>query len=246
MGYFLLLLLAAVLALFGARLLLYANPATLASSIRYIVGGILALIALILFVTGRWAFAIPAAFFAMSLIGRQLGLGRPVGSFGGGMGGFGWGGAPSSGQASTVRSALVEMTLDHDSGAMRGLVLDGPHAGSDLDDLTIEDVIELYAMADDQSAALLEAYLDRRTPGWREDAETDPGGGQRQGSPVDGPMTEEEAYEILGLAPGAGVTEIRRAHRTLMKRFHPDRGGTSYLAAKINEAKDTLLKTHSN
>lgn len=246
MGYFLMLLLALVLALFGARLLLYANPATLAASIRYIVGGLLGLIALVLFATGRWAFAMPAALFAVSILGRQFGLRRPVGSFGGaGTGGFGWGGgSPSTGQASTVRSTLVEMTLDHDSGAMRGMVLQGKHAGTELDDLDVEDLIELYAGADEQSAALLEAYLDRRSPRWREDSQTDTSGGQRQSGPVDGPMSEEEAYEILGLAPGAGEAEIRSAHRTLMKRFHPDRGGTSYLAAKINEAKDTLLKTH--
>jgi hypothetical protein len=240
MGYFLLLLLALVLALFGARLLLYANPATLASAIRYVGAGALGLIALALFATGRWAFALPAGMFALSLLGRQIGLKRPAGRFGWG------GGSPSSGQASTVRSALVEMTLDHDSGAMRGIILQGALAGSDLDDLEIEDVIGLYAAADDQSAALLEAYLDRRSPGWREDAQTDTGRGERQSGPVDGPMTQEEAYEILGLAPGAGISEINSAHRALMKRFHPDRGGTSYLAAKINEAKDTLLKTHEN
>jgi hypothetical protein len=239
MGYFLLLLLALVLALFGARLLLYANPARLASGIRYVGAGALGLVALVLFVTGRWAFAIPAAMFAVSILGRQIGLRRPAGA-------FGWGGSPSSGQGSTVRSAMVEMTLDHDSGAMHGTVLQGAYAGSDLDDLELEDVIGLYASADDQSAALLEAYLDRRSPGWREDSQTDTGRGERQSSPVDGPMTQEEAYEILGLAPGAGISEINSAHRALMKRFHPDRGGTSYLAAKINEAKDTLLKTHEN
>ena len=239
MGYFLLLLLAVVLALLGGRMMLNANPATLAAAIRYGVGGVLGLLAVALFLTGRWAFAVPAGLFAMSVLGRQIGLSRPVG-------GFGWGGSPSAGQASTVRSALVEMTLDHDSGALRGRVLQGRFEGRDLDDIPLDDVVGLHARADDQSAALLEAYLDRRAPGWRDDAEPDAGGRQGQSGPVNGPMSEEEAYEILGLAPGAGEAEIRSAHRALMKRFHPDRGGTSYLAAKINEAKDTLLKTHSN
>jgi len=96
---------------------------------------------------------------------------------------------------------------------------------------------------DAESVSLLESYLDRRFPAWRQDAQGDAARGQSR-SPPSGKMTNEEAYQILGLQPGAGNDEIRRAHRTLMKKLHPDQGGTTYLAARVNEAKDTLLRTH--
>jgi DnaJ-domain-containing protein 1 len=142
---------------------------------------------------------------------------------------------------STVRSAMFEMELDLDTGEMDGLVLTGAHEGvwlSTLSDLELSEI--RTTIADAESLALLEAYLDRRIPGWREHAK--PHGDAGQGSPPrSGPMTKEEAYQILGLEPGAGTQQIREAHRRLMKRVHPDSGGSTFLAAKINEAKDVLL-----
>ena len=99
-------------------------------------------------------------------------------------------------------------------------------------------------MESDLKAALLAAYLDRRCPGWREDVEGDGAAGRGERDAGTGPMSQNEAYEILGLAPGASEAEIRAAHRRLMLRMHPDQGGSTFLAAKINQAKDRLLGNH--
>ncbi len=147
---------------------------------------------------------------------------------------------------SSVRSAALEMELDHDSGAMNGIVLVGRFEGAELDILTLEELYDLRAeiVGDGDSIGLLDSYLDRRFPQWREDRHADAGAGQT-GTPGSGPMSEEEAYEVLGLPAGAGDDEVRSAHRKLMKTAHPDSGGSTFLAAKINEAKDVLLKSHS-
>jgi len=150
--------------------------------------------------------------------------------------------ARSGGQTSRVRSAFLEMELDHDTGAMRGRILAGRHEGASLDTLETTTLIGMLAEIDEESRALLAAYLDRRTPGWREHAQGDAAAGHS--GPPRGPMTQEEAYQILGLQPGASAEEIGRAHRALMKRLHPDQGGSTYLAARVNEAKDVLLRRH--
>ncbi len=194
-----------------------------------------------------------ALIFAAFLLFRgEIGLAVPVGVFGLGL--LGWVALwpaslagrtrRSAGQVSRVRSAFFEMELDHDSGAMRGRILAGRHQGAALDALDLPTLIGLIGDIDADSRKLLMAYLDRREPRWREHAEQDATAGDGSGATFGGKMTEQEAYQILGLEPGAGAQEIARAHRSLMKKLHPDQGGSTYLAARINQAKDTLLRRH--
>jgi len=154
----------------------------------------------------------------------------------------GSGGTGGAARVSEVRSATIAMRLDRDTGAMTGAVLAGPYAGRALDDLPRGDAIAVwrYCRSDDpQGAALVEAYLDRRFPGWREATQRD--GDARPGGGGGGAMTRNEAYEVLGLPKGAGREEIVAAHRSLMKKLHPDHGGSTALAARVNQAKDVLL-----
>lgn len=158
---------------------------------------------------------------------------------------------PSKGQASSVRTATLSMELDHDSGEMDGDILSGPMEGrrlSDLDPVLLVDLYRWCCMHDEQAARLLEAYLDRALGmEWREQAGADgAGAGGTAGSADNAGMTEDEALSILGLTPGAHPDEIRAAHRRLMQHAHPDRGGSAYLAAKINAAKDLLLAGKSS
>jgi len=150
----------------------------------------------------------------------------------------------SAGQVSRVRAAFVEMELDHDTGAMRGRILAGRHEGVTLDALDLATLTGFLTEIDEESRALLMAYLDRRAPSWREHAQGDTAAGAGRSSWSSGKMTEEEAYQILGVHPGASAEEIGRAHRALMKKLHPDQGGSTYLAARVNEAKEILLRRH--
>jgi hypothetical protein len=217
-----------------------ANPVVLARSIK-IGGGVVALaVAAFTGIKGELAVAIPLGIFGAGLLGWS-----PFGPSGfssiGGL--FGSRTKRSPGQVSQVRSQFLDMALDHDSGELTGRIVAGAHAGRSLDEFDLPQLAAMMTGFDAESVSLLESYLDRRFPAWRQDAEHDPARGQRRPAPS-GKMTNEEAYQILGLQPGAGTAEIGRAHRALMKKLHPDQGGSTYLAARVNEAKDTLLRTH--
>lgn len=230
-----------ILLLFGGLLLtrwfVQATPAQAATVLRVlalIVGGS---VVLVLAVTGRLAYATMLVGALLPLFLRLRNL-RQM-----------WRNAtgPSSGQRSEVSTRCLRMTLDHDTGAMSGTVLEGEYRGRSLEELTEAEQIDLLhalRVEDAESAALLEAYLDRIRPEWRQAAGGTGGGagGESRERPAsDGTMTREEAFRILGLEPGASPEQIKAAHRALMQRLHPDRGGSTWLAARVNEAKALLL-----
>ncbi len=220
-----------VLALWALNVVSKVDP-RLGARVMKAAGGIVLLgFAVFLGLRGEIGIAIPLGIFGLGLLGWM-----PFGPAG-----FSDRTKKSGGKTSRVRAAYLEMQLDHDSGAMHGTIIAGRHQGVSLDRLDVPTLAGLLGDYDEESRALLMAYLDRREPGWRENAQGD---ATAPRSSASGKMTEQEAYQILGLQAGASAEAIAGAHRTLMKKFHPDQGGTTYLAARINEAKEILLRRH--
>jgi len=219
-----------VIGLLALRAFAHANPARLSRRLTLSGGVVSLLAAALLFVRGLEVIAVPLAMFGSYLL------------WGSTSGPWGASSRRSKGQSSRITTEHLEMELDHDTGEMHGRVLKGLFKDRDIDSLSPADMALLWQdcrHTDPQSAQLIEAYLDRVHPSWREDmarGESDMSRGP------DGRMDLEEALDILGLKPGADAEDIRRAHRDLMLKLHPDRGGSTYLAAKINEAKDVALK----
>lgn len=228
-----------VLALAGAGLLLHwflrAEPRQILRALRWGALALGVIVAIVLLATRQFQFLYGLAIFLVPWIIRARALRNRMKSARG----------PTAGQASEVRTRFVVMQLDHDSGDMDGAVQEGPFAGKRLSQLTLDEVAALYraALAADQaSAQVLQAYLERmHGEAWRarpdEGAEKAAGAGKAAG----GPVSPSDARAILGVGPDATQDEIKQAHRRLMKQFHPDHGGSDYLAARINEAKEVLL-----
>jgi len=249
MQYFLLGLFLLAALLFLGRWFVEADPRKVAQGLKWGGLSVAAFILLFILASGRVAllFAlVPAAFWIYRMIQR----GKAARG-------------PSPGQASEVRTRFLQMRLDHDSGALDGEILDGRYEGQTLSQLDLAELLELlqdYRIADAQSASGPEAPLDRPGPDWRASGEEgeagarSAGSGEHEGSTRGGgsgwgrgprprgAMSRAEALEILGLEEGAGAEAIREAHRRLMQKLHPDHGGSNYLAAKLNEAKDLLLR----
>ncbi|MBB6411133.1 DnaJ domain-containing protein [Mesorhizobium sangaii] len=226
-------LVALLLVLFGvATIFLRADPAKLASGMKTLGPVLLGLVGVALVAVGREGIGGMILSAAIAWYGSMR-MKQPTAKL-----------AP--GKRSTVRTAALEMELDHDTGGLEGLVLAGRHEGKMLGAMGLAELQHLYRelSGDPESRQLLETYLDGRFPIWRKNAETN--GGEGLGvSPGSGAMTKEEAYKVLGLEAGAAAADVRKAHRRLMQRLHPDIGGTSFLAARINEAKDVLLSNHN-
>jgi hypothetical protein len=211
------------------RIYMSANPQVLARQLRVGAGLVALTGAGLLVLRGLLGYAISLATLGAWLLWGHSGL--P---------GFSGRAPRSAGQTSRVTTEHLEVELDHDTGDVHGRVLKGAFAGRRLEDLKPVELARLWQecrLADPPSAQILEAYLDRLDPAWREDMERQRGRSD-EGA---GPMTRAEALEILGLAPGASEDDIRRAHRELIMKLHPDHGGSTYLAAKINEAKEALV-----
>ena len=224
------------------RLISAVNPATLAQILRWSLMVMGVGLAVLLLVRGQVLLAaVPGglAAFAWRALGPMAaaGLWRAARNRAGARAASG--GRGSWGGRSGVETAWLAMTLDHASGAVSGTVRQGRFAGRSLDALDRDALFALLdeVASDSQSAQLLESYLDRQHGAeWREAyGARAPRGGWA------GPMTREEALRVLGLGPTPTPDQIKEAHRALMQKVHPDHGGSDYLAAKINQAKDFLL-----
>ncbi len=226
----------------------YSEPKDVARILRRgaVVGG--AGLVVLLVLTGQigWLLAALPAFLPWfmrfrSVSQRAKAFKRMSGDFG-----YAGGGGGNSGRTSEVRTRFVHAVLDHDSGRLDGEVIEGAYSGRRLSDMTLLELASLLQSCthvDPQSAQVVETFLDRAHENWREElaAAAAANDGRERGPQGKLKMTRDEALEILGLEEGADEKTIKAAYHRLMANVHPDRGGTSYLAAKINEAKDVLL-----
>jgi hypothetical protein len=231
-AYFILGVIGLMATLYGLSWATRVNPATLARFLRYAGIAAAVIVFLLLAFTGKIGLLFlvgpPVAFFWWRW--RQARLAAEIG-------------AAPSGRTSGIETGYLSVSLDHDTGTVDGRIKVGKFKDRRLADLTLADLLELLGelrQSDSEGVAVLEAYLDRLHAGWRT-SENPSEEANAQTASRPGTMTREEALEVLGLAAGASVADIREAHHRLMMKVHPDHGGSSYLAARLNEARDRLL-----
>jgi len=211
-----------------------ANPSRLAKALKWSFVGLGGAVAIFLGATGKMQLAaIPLALIFLPLLLRGMR----------GASAAGQSGTPSPGKQSEVETDYLRMMLDHDSGEMDGIVLRGKYQGRELRELSQAELLDLLDVCnahDEQSARLIESYIDRVFgEDWRAGEGADQGRRAARSSAAQ--MGRGEAFEVLGLAPNSSDAEIRETHRKLQLKNHPDQGGSDYLAAKINQAKEILL-----
>ncbi|HCP00191.1 MAG TPA: molecular chaperone DnaJ [Rhodospirillaceae bacterium] len=224
---------------FVARWFVSAQPSDVLRVLRW-VGGVIAVVGLAaIALSGRWNFIWALLFPALPFLMRLRALNAMRRNARG----------PRAGQSSRVNTRFLHMNLDHDTGDMDGEIRQGPAAGRVLSALKLGELVDLWrlcASEDEQSRVVLESYLDRNHVDWRDVA----GGGAQRGSRESGDsrspwtqtgMSVEEAREVLGVDENASESDIEAAYRAEMKRAHPDQGGSDWMAAKVNQAKDIIL-----
>ncbi len=216
----------------GSQAIATADPRKLIKALRISAVIVCSVLAGFFILTGRFPYAAPliaaALFFLRS---KPLFSAR----------------RPSTGQKSDVETDWLQASLNHDTGEMDAMILQGRFEGRQLSTLSRSELGEFHRECadDEQTMAILESFISRN---FDEDFATEGGENQSKeertrASSSDGPMTRQEAFEILELGGDASVSDIKAAHRRLMKKFHPDHNGSDYMAAKLNEAKDVLLKS---
>lgn len=221
---------------YGLKFFARASPKAVAGAVRYGGGMVAGLVGLLLMLRGRVDLGIAGIGVGLWLAGLAK---LP------GLGAFQTAARRATGR-SRVRSAMLDMELDHGSGDLQGRVTSGPHTGRLLESFTRPECEGLHrdCLRDDpEGARLLEAYMDRRFPGWGQTRQSQTNAGRPEpGQRRNAGLTEQQAYEILGLGQGATRDDVVRAHRALMKEAHPDYGGATERAARINEAREVLMR----
>ncbi len=226
----------------GLYVLVNVRPATLARSIRSFIIGLAALGGLGLFLTGRVGLAMLVISICIMVLRATRGGGLASGGRGGSAGSVG-----QTSQHSEIVTDMLAMTLDHQTGELEGDVIAGHFRGRSLSSLGLHDLLKLLLECqrdDPRSVPLVETFLDRQQPDWRDFVSGDAGEHAEEAArTANGSMDRATACSILNISPNATEQEIKEAHRALMNKLHPDHGGSSYLAAQLNLAKEVLLKS---
>lgn len=226
------------------RLFAVADPKTVSSTAKAAGVGIIIAVTGFLVFTGRISWILGLFPFLLPFLLRKISVSSG--------GTYGRSSGATQRHTSNVRTPFLDMRLDHETDELDGDILQGPHVGRQLSAISTDDLLQILQWVranDHKSALLLEAYLDRRCQDWRtrsNEADGDQAGeSQTGGTGPAGAMSASEAYRVLGLEPGAPEAEIRAAYHRLIASVHPDKGGSSFLAAQVNRARDILLGERS-